>query len=89
VTQPEGTNAEAASARRPLKVGELARRTGLTRQAVHQYVLLGLLEPAQMTKGGQRLFEPSAVARVQLIRDLCANGYTLRGIRDLFFKKRT
>ena len=70
------------------KAGELARQTGLTRQSLHQYVLLGLLEPVDMTKGGQRLFGADAVDRVKLIRDLVACGYTLRDIRDTFFKAR-
>ncbi len=69
------------------KAGELARQTGLTRQSLHQYVLLGLLEPLDTTKGGQRLFGPDSVDRVKLIRDLVGNGYTLRDIRDTFFSK--
>ena len=64
----------------------LARETGLTRQALHQYVLLGLLEPLDTTKGGQRLFDKEAVDRVRLVRNLCAIGYTLRDIRDIFLK---
>jgi len=76
-----------ATKRELWKAGELARETGLTRQALHQYVMLGLLDPADTTEGGQRLFDKSAVGRVQLIRDLCAiNNYTLRDVRDLFMK---
>lgn len=71
------------------KAGELARRTGLTRQSLHQYVLLGLLVPVEMTRGGQRLFSADAVERVKLIRSLLANGYTLRDIREIFFKKQS
>lgn len=71
-----------------LKAGELARRTGLTRQSLHQYVLLGLLQPVEMTQGGQRLFTPEAEERVTLIRNLLANGYTLRDVRDIFFKEK-
>jgi DNA-binding transcriptional MerR regulator len=69
-----------------LKAGALARLTGLTRQSLHQYVLLGLLTPIEQTRGGQRLFNEDAVARVKLIHDLCEAGYTLRDIRDTFFK---
>lgn len=67
------------------KAGELARRTGLTRQSLHQYVLLGLLAPVELTKGGHCLFDKNAEERVNLIRALCACGYTLRDIRDTFF----
>ena len=69
-----------------LKAGELARRTSLTRQSLHQYVQIGLLEPAGTTKGGQRLYDEAAVERVVLIRKLCDSGYTLRDIRDIFLK---
>jgi len=70
------------------KAGELARETGLTRQALHQYVLAGLLVPADMTKGGQRLFEKGAVDRVELIRKLTAIGYPLKEIHDIFLKSK-
>ena len=76
-----------ATVRRLWKAGELARQTGLTRQSLHQYVLLGLLEPLDTTKGGQRLFGADSADRVKLIRDLVAAGYTLRDIRDTFFSK--
>ncbi|HEY3323811.1 MAG TPA: MerR family transcriptional regulator [Planctomycetota bacterium] len=72
--------------RKLLKVGELARLTGLTRQSLHQYVLLGLLTPIETTKGGQRLFDRGAIRRVKLIQDCCANGYSLGEMRDTFFK---
>ena len=86
---PEQPKPEAAAEKRKLwKAGELARRTGLTRQSLHQYVLLGLLAPVDTTKGGQRLFAEDAAERVELIRNLLACGYTLRDVRDIFFKKK-
>jgi DNA-binding transcriptional MerR regulator len=80
--------AKKAAEKRLIKAGELARRTGLTRQALHMYVQLGLLRPSGSTKGGQRLFDEDATERVNLIRKLCASGYTLRDIRDIFIKDR-
>jgi DNA-binding transcriptional MerR regulator len=71
-----------------LKAGDVARATGLTRQALHQYVGMGLLEPADVTKGGQRLYDASVVERVNLIRKLCAVGYTLQAVRDIYIKQR-
>ena len=70
-----------------LKAGEVARQTGLTRQTLHQYVVMGLLQPVDATKGGQRLFDETAVERVNLIRKLCAGGYTLQAVRDIFLKE--
>ena len=74
--------------KRLYKAGELSRRTGLTRQALHQYVLMGLLEPDDVTKGGQRLFSDKAEALVKLIRKMCENGYTLKDVKDIFIKSR-
>ncbi|MFH0938837.1 MAG: MerR family transcriptional regulator [Planctomycetota bacterium] len=90
MTLPEQLKPEAVAAekRKLWKVGELAKQTGLTRQSLHQYALLGLLIPVDMTKGGQRLFATDAAERVKLIRNLLAYGYTLRDIRDIFFKKK-
>jgi len=76
-----------ATGKKLWKAGELARETGLTRQALHQYVLAGLLVPADLTKGGQRLFEKDAVKLVQVIREATAIGYPLREVRDIFLKK--
>jgi hypothetical protein len=67
-----------------LKAGELARRTGLSRQALHLYVQMGLVRPAAFTAGGQRLFGADAVERVLLVRKLCASGYTLQAVREIF-----
>jgi len=71
-----------------LKIGELARRTGLTRQAIHQYVQLGLIHPVQHTRGGQRLFDKGAIQRIELVRKLLDSGYTLQALRETFFRER-
>jgi len=71
-----------------LKAGELARRTGITRQALHIYVQMGLLRPALSSQGGHRLYDDKSVERVELIRRLCASGYSLKDIREIFFKDR-
>ena len=77
-----------AQPKKLLKAGELARRAGMTRQALHQYVVMGLIEPAALTKGGQRLFSEEALQRVELIQNLCATGYTLQSVREIFLKNR-
>ena len=71
-----------------LKAGELARRTGITRQALHIYVQMGLLQPVLSSQGGHRLYDDTSVERVELIRKLCASGYSLKDIREIFFKDR-
>ena len=48
-----------------LKVGELARRTGLTVRTLHHYDEIGLLRPSLHTEAGYRLYTARDVARLQ------------------------
>ena len=70
------------------KAGDLSRATGLTRQALHQYIQMRLIKPAVTTKGGQRLFDPSAAERIEIVRKLSAIGYSLHEIRETFKRAR-
>jgi DNA-binding transcriptional MerR regulator len=64
-----------------LKVGELARRTGLTVRTLHHYDELGLLSPAQRSGAGHRLYDEGDVARLQRIISLRQLGFGLDEIR--------
>ncbi len=68
---------------KPLRVGELAKRTGKTVRALHLYEELGLLKPVHRSKGGFRLFAPSAVARVEWIQKLQDAGFSLHQLQEL------
>jgi DNA-binding transcriptional MerR regulator len=65
-----------------LKVGELARRTGLTVRTLHHYDELGLLKPSQHTEAGYRLYTRDDVARLQQVLSLRQLGFALEEIRD-------
>src|SRR5207253_5602391 len=65
-----------------LKVGELARRTGLTVRTLHHYDELGLLKPSLHTEAGHRLYTAADVARLQRILSLRQLGFSLEEIRD-------
>jgi DNA-binding transcriptional MerR regulator len=65
-----------------LKVGELARRTGLTIRALHHYDELGLVSPSQRTEGGHRLYTAADVARLQQVVSLRGLGLSLDAIRE-------
>lgn len=56
-----------------LRIGEVARRAGVSTRALRYYEEQGLLRP-QRTLSGQRVFPASAVARVQLIQQLFGAG---------------
>src|SRR4029079_12836591 len=64
-----------------LKVGELARRTGLTVRTLHHYDEIGLLRPSLHTGSGHRLYAAEVVARLQLIVWLRQLGFSLEQVR--------
>ncbi len=64
------------------KVGELAKRTGLTVRTLHYYDEIGLLSPSRRTDAGYRLYTPGDVARLQQITSLRSLGFPLDEIRD-------
>jgi DNA-binding transcriptional MerR regulator len=64
------------------KVGELARRTGLTVRTLHHYDQVGLLRPSRRTPAGHRLYGEADVARLQQIQSLRRLGFGLDEVRD-------
>jgi DNA-binding transcriptional MerR regulator len=64
-----------------LKVGELAKRTGLSVRTLHYYDEIGLLAPSQHTASGHRLYTAGDVARLQQIASLRQLGLPLEEIR--------
>ena len=66
-----------------LRVGDLSHQTGKTVRAIHLYEELGLLEPVSRTRGGFRLYEPSAVERLRWIDLLHGLGFSLHEMGDM------
>lgn len=64
-----------------LRVGELARRTGLTVRALHHYDEIGLLKPSLRTEAGHRLYDADDIARLQKIVSLRQLGFSLEEVR--------
>lgn len=65
----------------PLKIGELARRTGLTVRTLHHYDAIGLLCPSLHTEAGHRLYSAADVARLHQVLSLRQLGFALEEIR--------
>ncbi|WDZ93473.1 MerR family transcriptional regulator [Nocardiopsis sp. HUAS JQ3] len=63
-----------------MKIGELARRTGVTTRTLRYYEEQGLLHP-QRESNGYRSYPDSSVTRVEQVRDLLAAGLSTRVIR--------
>jgi len=66
-----------------LKVGELARHSGLTIRTLHHYDEIGLLKPSARSDGGYRLYDGADVARLHGIQALRRLGLTLAEISEL------
>src|SRR5262245_7143392 len=65
-----------------LKVGELARRTGLTIRTLHHYDEIGLLKPSLHTESGHRLYTAADIARLQQVISLRQLGFSLEHVGD-------
>lgn len=69
---------------RQLKVGELARSTGLTVRTLHHYDEIGLLKPSGRSESGYRLYSHADVQRLHGIQALRHLGLALADIAALF-----
>jgi len=65
-----------------LKVGELARRTGLTIRTLHHYEEIALVRPSLRTEAGHRLYTAGDVARLQQVLSLRHLGFSLEEIKN-------
>ena len=66
-----------------LKIGELARSTGLTTKAIRYYELMRLLPEPQRTESGYRLYSAQEVQRLGFIKKAKHLGLSLEDIRDI------
>jgi MerR family transcriptional regulator, thiopeptide resistance regulator len=64
------------------KIGELAKRTGLTVRTLHHYDEIGLLSPAERSDGGHRVYDEAEVQRLYRIVSLRSLGFPLDAIAD-------
>lgn len=67
-----------------LKVGELARSTGLTVRTLHHYDEIGLLKPSGRSESGYRLYSQADVQRLHGIQALRHMGLPLADIAAVF-----
>lgn len=63
-----------------LRIGELATLAGVSTRTVDYYTQLGLLQTAERTGGGFRLYDPMAVGTISTIKQLEEHGLNLQTI---------
>ena len=62
---------------RPLRIGEVAERAGVSRRTVDFYTTLGLIAPVARTPGNYRLYPTDVVDQIRTIQRLEAQGVSL------------
>ena len=68
---------------RTYRIGEVARETGVTAEALRYYEQQGLLPKAGRTGAGARLFAEDVLRRVRFIKQAQSAGLTLRDVQVL------
>ncbi len=68
--------------RKLFKIGEVMQYSGLSRQTIHNYTVLGLIREQERTDSGHRLYEERVFERLERIKELRGKK-TLRQIREV------
>ena len=71
-----------------MRIGDLARRAGLSSRAVRYYEELGLISPSSHSQGGFRLFGEEHLGRLELINSLKEMGLSLTEIGEVLLAGR-
>jgi DNA-binding transcriptional MerR regulator len=75
-----------------MRIGELARETGLTTRTIRHYEQLGLLAPSERAASGYRYYTERELARLRKIDQLKGAGLSLEEIGsviDLYYEDPT
>jgi DNA-binding transcriptional MerR regulator len=73
-----------ANLRAELTTGQLGAATGVSADTIRHYEKLGLLKRALRSAGGYRLYDASAIIRVQTIRSAVKAGFSLAELSGIF-----
>ena len=65
-----------------MKIGAVARASGVSVDTVRFYERVGVLAAPERTESGYRVYGPSTVERIRLTRELQAIGFTLTDVVD-------
>jgi DNA-binding transcriptional MerR regulator len=66
-----------------MKIGDLAKTTGLTPKTIRYYELHGLIEEPERAESGYRYFGPADVERLEFIKKAKRLGLSLHEIKDI------
>ena len=66
-----------------LRSGTLAKAAGVSPDTIRHYERLGILLPASRTASGHRIYPPSAIERVLVVRRALRIGFSLAELADV------
>ncbi len=72
-----------------MRIGELARKVGITTQAIRYYERIGLLEKPARTPSGYRLYGQETVEFLQFVKKAQGLGFELKEIKTIWEIKTT
>lgn len=72
-----------------LRIGEVARRTGLPVKTIRFYCDAGLLQPKARSEGGYRLFDQENLAELAIIRALRAMDVSIPDLTQILEVRRS
>lgn len=64
------------------RIGEVVDYSGMSRQTIHNYTVMGLLRESKWTHGGHRLYDESVFERLDIITALRRQHNSLDVIRE-------
>ena len=82
VTKLAGTNETLKAPAKLYRIGEVVRYTPFSRQTIHNYTTMGLINESEWTEGGHRLYDESVFERLSTIVKL-RKTKTLAEIREI------
>jgi len=68
-----------------LRIGDIATRSGVTRDAIRFYERTGLLAEPGRTKSRHRIYDASTLERIRFVRQLQNCGLTIGDIKEIIF----
>lgn len=66
-----------------LTSGQLAKAAGVNTETLRYYEREGILEAAQRSRAGYRIYDDKAVDRIRFVHQAQALGFTIREIKEL------
>jgi DNA-binding transcriptional MerR regulator len=68
-----------------LRIGDIATRSGVTRDAIRFYERTGLLDEPGRTKSKHRIYDEATLDRIRFVRQLQNCGLTIGDIKEVLF----